>query len=54
LKELVNVSAVAWALLHDIELPEFDADLNAVGLITNSGQKKPGYREFMALKNHLK
>jgi hypothetical protein len=45
---------VAWALLHDIELPEFDADLNSVGLITNAGQKKRGYREFKALKNHLR
>ena len=54
LLEQVNVSVVAWALLHDIALPEFDADLNTVGLITSSGQKKPGYREFKSLKNHLK
>ena len=54
LLEPVNVSVVAWALLHDISLAEFDADLNTVGLITNSGQQKPGYREFKALKNHLK
>ena len=54
LLEQVNVSVVAWALLHDIELAEFDADLKTVGLITNSGQKKPGFQEFKALKNHLK
>ena len=54
LLEEVNVSVVAWALLHDISLPEFDADLNTVGLITNKGQRKPGYREFMALKNHFR
>ena len=53
LLEQVNVSVVAWALLHDIQLPEFDADLNSVGLITTAGQKKPGYREFKALKNHF-
>ncbi len=52
LLEPVNVSVVAWALLHDIALPEFDADLNTVGLITNKGRKKPGYEEFKALKNH--
>ena len=48
LLEQVNVSVVAWALLHDIELPEFDADLNSVGLITGSGRKKPGFGEFKA------
>ncbi len=54
LLEQVNVSVVAWALLHDIELPAFDADLNSVGLITTGGQKKPGYREFEALKNRMR
>jgi hypothetical protein len=48
LLEQINVSVVAWALLHDIELPEFDADLNSVGLITGSGRKKPGFGEFKA------
>jgi len=54
LLEQVNVSVVAWALLHDIELAEFDADLKTVGLITNRGQKKPGYQDFKALKNQLR
>ena len=54
LLEQVNVSVVAWALLHDIELPAFDADLNSVGLITTGGQEKPGYREFEALKNRMR
>ena len=40
----VNTSVVAWALLHDIELAEFDADLNTVGLITKEGRKKPGFK----------
>ena len=52
--EQVDVSVVAWALLHDINLAEFDADLNTVGLMTNSGRKKPGYREFKLLRNHLR
>jgi hypothetical protein len=52
--EQVGVSVVAWALLHDINLAEFDADLNTVGLMTNSGRKKPGYREFKMLGNHLR
>ena len=49
LLEQVNVSVVAWALLHDIDLPEFDADLNSVGLINSTGRKKPGFEEFNAL-----
>ena len=50
----VNVSVVAWALLHDIELAEFDADLNTVGLITKQGRKKSGYDGFRALKKRLR
>lgn len=42
LLEPAGVSLVAWALLHDIELPEFAADLNSAGLIANSGHRKPG------------
>ena len=49
LLERVNVSVIAWALLHDVGLAEFDANLNTVGLITNSGQKKPGYTDFKKL-----
>ena len=54
LLEQVNVSVVAWALLHDIELAEFDVDLNTVGLITNRGKKKPGYRKLKNLKIQLR
>lgn len=54
LLEQVNVSVVAWALLHDVELPEFDADLNSVGLVTGSGRKKQGFGAFKALKNRLR
>ena len=45
----VNVSIVAWALLHDVSLAEFDADLNTVGLVDSKGQKKPGYTDFKYL-----
>ena len=50
----VNVSVVAWALLHDIELAEFDTNLNTVGLITKRGRKKPGHDGFKALKKRLR
>ncbi len=50
----VNVSVIAWALLHDVGLAEFDADLNTVGLITNSGQKKPGYIDFKLLHDSVR
>jgi hypothetical protein len=49
----VNVSVIAWALLHDVGLAEFDADLNTVGLVTSNGQKKIGYEAFKALKETL-
>ncbi len=42
----VNVSVVAWALLHDVALAEFGADLNSVGLLTRDGRKKPGFEAF--------
>ena len=50
----VNTSVIAWALLHDVELPQFDANLNSVGLITKNGRKKPGYNAFKQLNNSLK
>ena len=54
LLEQVKVSVVAWELLHDIALAEFDADLNTVGLITKEGRKKPGFEGFKELKNQLR
>jgi hypothetical protein len=50
----VKVSVTAWALLHDVSLSEFDANLNKVGLITNSGRKKPGYTDFKNLHDSTK
>jgi hypothetical protein len=49
----VNVSVIAWALLHDVGLAGFDANLNTVGLVTNNGRRKIGYEEFKALKETL-
>jgi hypothetical protein len=45
----VNVSVVAWALLHDVKLEQFDANLNSVGLITSKGRRKPGLAAFKKL-----
>jgi hypothetical protein len=52
LKE-INFNIVAWALLHDVSLTEFDANLNTVGLVRNNGQRKPGHNAFMLLKESL-
>jgi hypothetical protein len=49
LLDAVNVSVVAWALLHDVGLEEFDDNLNSVGLITSSGRPKPAFDEFRKL-----
>jgi hypothetical protein len=46
----VNVAVLAWALLHDVNLGEFDANLNTVGLLTNKGSKKQAYEAFRNLK----
>jgi hypothetical protein len=32
-----------------VNLSEFDANLSTVGLMTNSGRKKPGYTDFKNL-----
>ncbi len=37
---------IAWALLHDVNLPAFDDNLNTVGLLTNDGRRKPGFDAF--------
>jgi hypothetical protein len=50
----VKVSVIAWALLHDVSLSEFDANLNTVGLITSRGRKKPGYADFKNLHDSAK
>jgi hypothetical protein len=45
----VNVSVVAWALLHDVSLEVFDANLNSVGLVTTGGRRKPAFDAFKKL-----
>lgn len=45
----VNVTIVAWALLHDVGLAEFDANLNTVGLLANKGEKKKAYEAFRTI-----
>ena len=50
----VNVSVIAWALLHDVGLAVFDANLNTVGLITSSGRKKPGFADFKNLHDSFR
>ena len=45
----MNVSVIGWALLHDVNLNEFSANLNTTGLITRHGRKKPGYFRFRDL-----
>ena len=45
----VNVSVVAWALLHDVGLEDFDATLNSVGLLTTKGRRKPAFADFKKL-----
>lgn len=45
----VNVSVVAWALLHDVGLEEFDDNLNSVGLITTDDRRKPAFDDFRKL-----
>lgn len=45
----LRVSVVAWALLHDVALKEFGADLNSVGLRYRDGRPKPGQAAFRKL-----
>lgn len=42
----VDVEMLAWALLHDVNLNEFDANLNSVGLILSDGCFKHGLKVF--------
>lgn len=45
----VNVSVVAWALLHDVGIEAFDANLNSVGLATTAGRRKPAFGIWKSL-----
>ncbi len=46
----MQVIGVEWALLHDVDHPAFDANLNTVGLLTRAGRAKPGLDAFRALR----
>ena len=48
------MSVVARALLHDVALNEFDANLNPVGLASKTGQKKTGHTDFKNLDDASK
>lgn len=46
----INLVGLEWALLHDVQIGSFDANLNTVGLRYRDGRPKPGYDRFRALK----
>jgi hypothetical protein len=45
----INLAGVEWALLHDVQIGAFNADLNTVGLRYGDGRPKPGYDAFRSL-----
>jgi hypothetical protein len=45
----IHLVGLEWALLHDVQIGAFDANLNTVGLRYRSGRPKPGYDRFRAL-----
>ncbi len=45
----VKAPILAWALLHDVNLKEFDANLNTVGIIRNNGKKKIAFEAYRSL-----
>jgi len=49
----VRVIGVDWALLHDVDHPAFDANLNSVGLIRRDGRRKPSYDAFRSLRGAI-
>ena len=44
-----NLVGFEWALLHDVQIGSFDANLNTVGLRYRDGRPKPAYDAFRAL-----
>ncbi|MFL6623421.1 MAG: hypothetical protein ACJ8NR_12580 [Sulfurifustis sp.] len=45
----IHLAGLEWALLHDVQLGAFDANLNTVGLRYRDGRPKPGYDAFRTL-----
>jgi hypothetical protein len=46
----INLVGLEWALLHDVQIGAFDANLNTVGLRYRDGRPKPGYDRFRVLQ----
>jgi len=46
----INLVGFEWALLHDVQIGSFDANLNTVGLRHRDGRAKPAYDRFRSLK----
>ncbi len=46
----INLVGIEWALLHDVKMDVFDANLNTVGLRYYDGKIKPGYEAFRQSK----
>lgn len=44
-----NLVGFEWALLHDVQIGSFDANLNTVGLRHRDGRPKPAYDAFRTL-----
>jgi hypothetical protein len=45
----INLVGLEWALLHDVQLGAFNADLNTVGVRYVDGRAKPGYEALRTL-----
>ncbi|TXT67685.1 MAG: hypothetical protein BAJALOKI1v1_20002 [Promethearchaeota archaeon] len=48
----LNLIGIDWALLHDVNIPEFDEDLRSLGLFTDDGKEKLGFESFNNLKKY--
>lgn len=46
----INLVGFEWAILHDVQIGSFDANLNTVGLRYRDGRPKPAYDRFRSLK----
>jgi hypothetical protein len=46
----INLVGLEWALLHDVQIGSFDANLNTVGLRYRDGRPKAGYERFRTLR----
>jgi hypothetical protein len=46
----INLVGLEWALLHDVQVGSFDANLNTVGLRYRDGRPKAGYERFRTLR----